>query len=130
MKIKPILIICLFANCLLANASLDPAFRKKTELELTVVDESGSAIEGVDYWIWYANPFAPGGKGYEFIGKTDEEGKLYTKAISPFGVDIRLQKEGFYSYGVGQAKDYRIILHFAFSHAIRSCVLHDTRNPL
>ena len=51
-KIKSILIICLFANCLLANAGLDPAFRKKTEVALTVLDESGAAIEGVDYRIW------------------------------------------------------------------------------
>ena len=109
MKIKPILIVCLLANYLLANASLDPAFRKETEVSLTVVNEDGVPIEEVDYWVWYENPFAPGGEGYEFTGKTDDRGKLYTKAISPFGVTIRLQKESFYSYGTGVAEDYRIL---------------------
>ena len=107
MKIKSILIACLLTNYLLANASLDPAFRKKTEVALTVVDEDGVAIEEVDYWIWYSNPFAPNKEGYEFTGKTNAEGKLTTKAISPFGVLIRLQKEGFYSYGTGVAEEYR-----------------------
>lgn len=107
-RIQLILIVCLL-NCLYANASLDPAFRKETELMLTVVDDNGNAIEGVDYWVWYGNPFAPNGEGYEFIGETDKEGKLFTKAVGPFGVTVRLEKEGFYSYGVRPAKDYRIL---------------------
>ena len=109
MKIKSILVACLLTNYLLANASLDPAFRKKTELALTVVNNSGDALEGVDYWVWYENPFAPNKEGYEFTGETDAEGKLLTKAVSPFGVLIRLQKQGFYSYGAGVAEDYRIL---------------------
>ena len=108
MKIKSILIACLLTNHLLANVSLDPAFRKKTEVNLTIMDENDSALEEVDYRIWYFNPFAPDGEGYSFTGKTDREGKLSTKAIGPLGINIRLQKKGFYSYGVYPAEDYRI----------------------
>lgn len=109
MKIKNILIAYLLMQNIFADVSLDPAFNKKTKVILKIVDENNVAIEGVEYWVWYRNPFAPNGEGYEFVGETDAEGTLHTKAVSPFGVLVRLQKEGYYSYGAGVAEDYRIL---------------------
>ena len=103
-----------------------------TTVDVTVLDEIETPIEGAEVVVWFANPMRDssgkmdGGKGVE--GLTDSNGFFSATGEGPYGISLKASKEGYYDYGHRPAKPDRRAYDEQEVHKL--LILPSIQNPI